>query len=107
MPWIKDICVDALCGASLGVVKGIFGISVFTESEIDEINSLKQLALSVMKKAPEILTEPIVCDGIRNGQKSALDTFTKGLSPEAVAVRVGTAAKLVCTKSFKERFSTH
>jgi hypothetical protein len=105
MPWIKNVCEDVLCGGSLGIVKGVFGVSIFTESETEEINSLKQLALSVMEKAPKIATEPIICDGIRNGHKSALEAFTKGLSPEAVAVGVGTAAELVCTKSFKERFA--
>ena len=57
-----------------------------------------------MEKAPKTATEPIVCEGIRNGQKSTLDALTKGLSPEAVAAGVGTAAQLVCTKSFNERF---
>ncbi len=58
-----------------------------------------------MEKAPELATDPIVCEGIRSGQKSALETFTKGFSPEAVAAGMGTAAELVCTKSFKERFA--
>jgi hypothetical protein len=75
----------------LGIVKGVFGLSIFTESETEEINSLKKLALSVMEKAHEIVTEPIICEGIRNGQKSALETFTKRLSPGAVAAAVGTA----------------
>ena len=105
MPWIKEVCEDVVCGASLGVVKGIFGISLFTEAETEEINSLKNLALSVMEKSPEIVTEPIVCEAIRKGQKSALDTFAKNASPEAVAAGVVTAAELVCTKSFKQRFT--
>jgi hypothetical protein len=74
-------------------VKCLFGLSLFTQSEIEEIISLKKLAFSVMEKAPEIATEPIVCEGIRNGQKSALETFTKRLSPEAVAAGVGTAVR--------------
>jgi hypothetical protein len=106
MPWFKDVCTDVICGGSLGVVKGVFGLSLFTESETEEIMSLKKLALSVIKKVPEIVTEPVVCEGIRNGQKSALESFTNGLSPEAIAAGVGTAAELVCTKSFKERFTT-
>jgi hypothetical protein len=93
MGWIKDVCTDILCGGSLGIVKGVFGLSIFTESETEEINSLRQLAVSVMKKAPKIATEPIICEGIRNGQKSALETFTKRLSPEAVAAGVGTAVR--------------
>ena len=86
-------------------MKGVFGLSLFTESEIEEIISLKKLALCVMEKAPEIAIAPLVCEGIRNGQKSALETFTNSLSPEAVALGVGAAAELVCTKSFKERFT--
>jgi hypothetical protein len=93
MPWFKYLCTDVLCGGSLGIVKGVFGLSIFTESETEEIVSLKKLALSVMQKAPEIVTEPIICEGIRNGPKSALETFTKRLSPEGVAAGVGTAAE--------------
>jgi hypothetical protein len=48
-------------------VKGVFGLSLFTESEVEEIISLKRLAISVMEKAPELATDPIVCEGIRNG----------------------------------------
>ena len=109
MPWvnsaIKDICTDVLCGGSLGVVKGVFGFSMFTESETEEINALKNLALSVKEKAPQIATESLVCEGIRNGQKSALETFTNNLSPQSIAVGLGAAAELVCTKSFKARFT--
>jgi hypothetical protein len=46
-------------------VKGIFGLSLFTKSEMEDIISLKKLALSVMEKAPKTATEPIVCEGIR------------------------------------------
>jgi len=105
MSWLKDVCEDAICGSSLGIVKGVFGISLFTEAETVEINNLKNLALSVMEKSPEIVTEPIVCEAIRKGQKSALDTFAKNASPEAVAAGVVTAAELVCAKSFKQRFT--
>jgi hypothetical protein len=106
MPWFKNVCIEVFYGGTLGVLKGAFGISLFTESETEELNSLKQLALSVMRKAPEITTDPIICEGIRNGRKSALESFTNGLSPEAVAVGVGTAAELVCNKSFKQRFAS-
>jgi hypothetical protein len=110
MPWFKkicfrEICVDVLCGGGLGLVKGAFGVLIFTESETEKIYSLKQLALSVMTKAPKIATDPVICEGVRNGQKFALEAFTKGLSSEAVAVRVGTAAELVCNKSFLKRFT--
>jgi len=105
MPWIKDVCEDVICGGSLGVVKGVFGISLFTAAETEEINNLKKLALSVMEKSPEIVTDPAICEAIRKGQKSALDTFAKTASPEVVAAGAVTAAELVCTKAFKQRFS--
>ena len=57
MPWIKDVCEDVICGSGLGVVKGVFGISLFTQAD-----NLKKLALSVMEKSPE------VCEAIRKGQ---------------------------------------
>ena len=77
-----------------------FGVSLFTEAEAEEIHSLKKLALSVIQKSPKIVTDPLICEGIRKGQKSALDTFAKNAPPEAVAAGVVTAAELVCTKSF-------
>jgi hypothetical protein len=104
MPWIKDVCEDVLCGATLGLVKGIFGVSLFTASETEEIVSLKKLALSVVEKSPQMVTEPILCDAIKAGQKSALETFAKNAPPEAVAAGVVTAAELVCGKAFKQRF---
>ena len=104
MVWINEVCEDVICGGGgLGIVKGIFGISLFTATE--EINSLKKLALSVIERSPTIETEPIVCKAIRKGQKSGLDTFVKNASPEAVAAGVVTAAELVCIKSFKQRFT--
>ena len=24
MPWVKDVCQDIICGASLGIAKGVF-----------------------------------------------------------------------------------
>jgi hypothetical protein len=105
MPWLKDVCVDTLCGASLGIVKGVFGISLFTAAEAEEILSLKQLALSVMQKSPEIVGEPIMCEAIRQGQKSALETFAKQATPEAVSAGVVVAAELLCKKAFTQRFA--
>ena len=106
MPWIKNVCIDVICGGTLGVVKGVFGISLFTEEETEHINSCKELISIVLKKSPEIVTEPIICEGIRNGQKSALETFQNGLSPEAIAAGVGTTAQIVCTRAFNERFKS-
>jgi hypothetical protein len=102
MNWIKDICEDIVCGTGLGVVKGVFGISLFTEEETAEINDLKNLALSVMEKAPEIVTEPVICEAIRQGKQSGLDAFAKEVKntlPEEVATVVVSAAQ-----SFKQRF---
>ena len=69
MPWIQNIYIqniyiDAICGSTLGLVKGLFGVSVFTEAEVEEIYSLKQLALSVLEKDPKLQTESIVCESI-------------------------------------------
>lgn len=105
MDCIREVCEDVLCGGSLGVVKGIFGVSFFTTSETEEIFNLKKLTLSVMEKSPEIVTEPVVCEAIRQGQKSALETFAKNAPPEAVAADAVTAANLVCGKAFKTRFT--
>ena len=104
MPWIKDVCVDAVCGTCLGICQGVFGISVFTAEELEEVNSLKNLALSVMEKAPPIVSDATVCKAIRSGKKSGLETFKKTASPQAVATGVVTAAELICNKSFKQRF---
>lgn len=57
MPWIteiKDVCKDVICGASVGLVKWVFAVSFFTTSETEEIMSLKQLALSVMRKVQNL-----------------------------------------------------
>lgn len=105
MPWIREVCEDALYGTCLGLVKGIFGESLFTSAETQEIASLKELALSTIEKAPEFTTDALVCEGIRKGQKAALDQFSNKASPEMVAAGVVTAAELVCTKSFKARFA--
>ena len=105
MPWIKDVCVDAVCGTCLGVCQGVFGISIFTAEEVDEINNLKNLAVSVMEKSPTITSDPSVCEAIRKGQKYGLQSFAKNASPEAVSAGVVTAAELICNKSFKKRFA--
>jgi hypothetical protein len=102
---MKEVCEDALCGGGLGIVKGVFGISFYTSAEVEEIASLKKLALSVLQKSPELATDPLICEAIQKGQKSGLDAFAKKVPPEAVAAGVVTAAELVCTKSFKIRFA--
>jgi hypothetical protein len=41
-----------------------------------------------VQKAPKIVTKSIICEGIRNGKKSALEIFTNGLLPESIATGV-------------------
>jgi hypothetical protein len=106
MPWIKDVCVNVICGGTLGIVRGIFGVSLFTADEVQEIDSLKRLALSVMEKAPKTATDPIICDAIKNRHENALEIFAKNASPEAVAAGVIATADVVCGKAFKERFTS-
>ena len=106
MPWIQEFVEDAICGGALGVVKGLFGVSIFTAAETEEIHSLKKLALSVVEKAPDFTTDALVCEGIRKGQKAALNQFADKASPEMIAAGVVTAAELVCAKSFKARFAS-
>lgn len=101
MPWIKEV----VYGGSLGIVKAVFGVSFFTAAETEEINSLKTLALSVIEKSPEIVTQPVVCEAIQKGQKSALETLAENAPPEVIAAGVISAAELVCGKSFKQRFN--
>ena len=105
MNWFTETCEDVVCGGSLGMVKGIFGVSFFTPSEVDEIHNYKKLALSVMEKSPDIVTDSVICDAIRQGQQSGLDAFSKKASPEVVAAGAVAAADLVCNKAFKQRFA--
>lgn len=101
MAWIRETCEDVICGGGLGILKRVFGISLFTDTEVEEITSLKKLTLSIMEKSSQIVTEPI----IRQGQKAGLETFKNNASPEMIAAGVVTAAELVCNKSFKTRFT--
>ena len=39
MPEIKDVCIDAVCGTCLGVCQGVFGMSLFTSEELEEVNN--------------------------------------------------------------------
>lgn len=59
-------------------MKSITGLSLFAESEVDEIRSFKQLASSMIQKATQV-AEPIIWEGLRNKQKSAIEAFTNGL----------------------------
>ena len=35
MPWFREVCKDVICGGALGVVKGIFGVSLLTAEETE------------------------------------------------------------------------
>lgn len=104
MSWIRNVCIDAICGSALGLINGIFGLSLVTSQEVEEITSLKKLALSVIEKAPEFSTESVVCEAIKNGQQTGLETFVKNAPPEVASTAVVAAVELVCGKAFKERF---
>jgi hypothetical protein len=104
MPWIRNICVDAICGTCLGFVKGATGISLFTTEELDEVINLQKLALALIEKSPQVVTDDAICKAIREGQKSGLEMFVKNAPPELIATGLVTAAELVCNKSFKQRF---
>lgn len=98
------MCGDVICGGALGVVRGIFDVSLFTASETEEIMNYKPLALSVMEKAPEIITKPIIYETIKEGQKLGLEIFAKSASPEVVTDGIFAAAEVVCIKAFSTRF---
>ena len=99
-----EACFEAGCGLCLGFVKGVCGVSFYTPQEVEEVESLKKLAESVLRKSPEFITEESVCDGIKDGSVKALIRFKKNLPVEAVDAGVGGAANLICTKAFLPRF---
>ena len=37
MPWVRTVCEDAVCGCFLGITKGVFGVSLYTAEEAEEI----------------------------------------------------------------------
>ena len=100
MPWVKDVCTDALCGLAAGSIKGIFGISLFSASEVEEIESLKRLSLSLVSKSRNFTTDPSICEEIAKGSKSALKPVIDNAPSEAVAAGVA----VVCEKAFRQRF---
>jgi hypothetical protein len=103
--WVREVCEDILCGGGLGIVKGLFRVALFTEKELEEVHSLKKLALSVIEKSPNITTDSVICESIKRGEQIGLENFIKNAPPEAVKAGVVTAAELVCNKSFKARFT--
>lgn len=104
MPWIKDFCVDAVCGTTVGLINSVFGTSYYDETDWKEISSLKKLTISVMEKSPKLVTEPVICEAIKNGQQTGLDNFLKNVPPEVATGGVVAAAEVVCRKAFQQRF---
>ena len=45
MPWVRTVCEDAVCGCFLGITKGVFGVSLYTAEEAEEIANLKKLPI--------------------------------------------------------------
>lgn len=60
MPWLKEVCQDAVCGISLELAQGVFGMAAFTTAEVEEIHSFKKLALSTIEKSPEFTTAKVL-----------------------------------------------
>lgn len=102
--FLREYCVDAICGTTIGIAKGIFG--AFSEDEIREVMDLEKLAEATIKKSPEFVTDAAICEGIKQGQYAALDEFAKTATPAMEEAGVILAAKLVCNKSFKARFAS-
>ena len=102
---VSGVFEDVVCGCAFGIVTGICDVSFFTQSETEEIINLKKLAVSTMAKAPEFRSDPMICKGIKAGNKAMLAQFTNNASPELVSAGVVTAAEVVCNKSFKARFT--
>lgn len=72
MPWIKELCVNAICGGALGIRKGIFGIDLLTNKEVQEIESLRKLTHSVLTKSLEFSTDFRIYDAIKQGSLASL-----------------------------------
>jgi len=99
-----EACFEAGCGLCLGFLKGVWGVSLYTAQEFEEVESLKRLTESVLKKSSEFITEESVCEGIKDGSVKALAKFKSNLPTETVEAGVGAAATLVCKKAFLPRF---
>jgi hypothetical protein len=99
-----EACFKACCGLCLGFLKGACGISFYTAQEVEEIESLKKLTESVVRKSSEFITEESVCEGIKEVSLKALSKFTNNLPNEAADVGIGAAATLICKKAFLPRF---
>ena len=96
--------VGLILGKCFRKIIVISGVGFYTAQEFEEVESLKKLTESVLKKSSEFITEESVCEGIKDGSVKALAKFKSNLPPEAVEAGVGAAATLVCKKAFLPRF---
>ena len=103
MNYAKDEAINVCSGFCLGMVQGIFGISIYTDVEIEEIHNLKTLALSIVSKWPPQIADPNFCrqaaEGLKSGSESVIETSYPFLPVTAAA-----AADLVCSKAILPRF---
>lgn len=76
-----EACFEAGCGLCLGFVKGV---SLYTTQKFEEVESLKKLTESVLKKSSEFITEESVCESIKDGSVKALSKFRSNLPNEAI-----------------------
>ena len=74
-----EACFEVCCSLGLGFIKRVCGVSFYTAKEVEEVESLKTLARSVMKKSPKFVNDPAICGGIKDGSMKALSTFKNNL----------------------------
>lgn len=67
-----EACFEATCGLGLGFVKGVCGVRFYTAQEFEEVQSLKKLTDSVLRKSPEFIPDESICEGIKEGSLIAL-----------------------------------
>jgi hypothetical protein len=98
---MQSLCKDAVCGIVEGSLEGIFGITLFSPGENEEIYLLKRLSLSGMAKSNLVTTDPAICQEISKGSSAALQTFMDQPSSSEI---VAATALVVCEKAFLGRF---
>lgn len=77
--YIKDVCAKAFSGLAAG---GIFGVSLFSNSEVEEIENLKKLSVSIISKSPDFMTDRFICEEIIKDSKTDLQTFINNAPSE-------------------------
>ena len=96
MGWKNEVREDAICGTTLSLIKGVFGVSLFTRAEVDEINDLKKLTFEIVEKSTKMTTDQLICDGIIKEQAFTLEKFVKTTPLETVTAGAVSATKVVC-----------